>query len=105
MNSLIHADVFFFITAIAVGVLTIVLCVIGWYVFMIVRDVKYVSKRLRDGIDELEDDFMSIRNMLTQEGQRAKYLVEFFLNRFTSKKKSAPRPSSRKKPDISDTIE
>lgn len=87
MNDLIHADIFFFISSISVVVITIVLCVLGFYVFSIVRDAKYISKKLRDATDELEENFDNLKKQVSEEGRKAKYLIEFFLNKFSGKKK------------------
>ena len=47
MNTLIHADIFFFISTIAIVIITIVLCVVGGYTILIMRDAKHISKKLR----------------------------------------------------------
>lgn len=87
MNDLIHADIFFFISSISVVIITIVFCILGFYVFSIVRDVKYISNKLRDVTDELEENFDNLKKQVSDGGRKAKYLLEFFLNRFSKKKK------------------
>jgi hypothetical protein len=95
MNTLVHADIFFFITTIAVVIGTIILCVISWYIIGIVRDARYVARRLRHATDELEADFEALRRTVTEEGSKAKHIINFFLGKFlgksrTSHKKQAP---------------
>ncbi len=87
MNTLMRADLFFFITSIAVVILTIVLCIIGYYVVLIVRDAKYITGRLREATDELSDKIEEMKDELTAKSRKARYVVEFFLNRFLGKKK------------------
>ena len=87
MNTLLHADIFFFITAIAIVVITIVLCITGCYIILILRDARYVSQKLRHAVDELGEDFEILRDQVSQEGHKAKHLVKFFLNRLLGKRK------------------
>lgn len=82
MNTLIHADIFFFISTIAIVIITIVLCVVGGYVILIMRDAKYISKKLRHVSDELEEDFENLREHISEGGNKAKYLINFVLNKF-----------------------
>ncbi len=87
MDTLIHADVFFFISSISVIVIAIVVVVVGVYVVTVLRDAKYISKKLRNAADELEEDFENLRKEVTGEGRKAKYLIDFFLGKFLGKKR------------------
>lgn len=52
MNEMLQADIFFFITAIAVVILTGVLVGVLIYILSILKDVKYVTKQLREKTDK-----------------------------------------------------
>lgn len=93
MNNIIHADIFFFISSIATVIITIILSIAGYYVILIVRDAKYISAKLRNATDDLEEKFQEIREQVSEEGRRAKYIVDFFLGRFMEKKKSRSKAS------------
>lgn len=66
MDTLIHADIFFFITSVAVVVLTILLVVVLFYVIKILRNFKDISDTLKSGVDSasshVEDLVDSIMN-------------------------------------------
>jgi len=87
MDTIIKADIFFFITAIAVVIITIALSIVGYYIVLVMRDAKYISGKLRHATDELEGDFETLRQEVSQEGHKAKYLLDFFLSKFKGKHK------------------
>ncbi len=88
MNNILQADIFFFISSIATVIVTIILSITGYYVILIVRDAKYITTKLRNATDDLEEKFQEVREQISEEGRKAKYIVDFFLNRFMGKKKS-----------------
>jgi len=71
MDQLVKADVFFFITSIAVIVSSIVLIVAFVYVIQILRDVRYITKRVRAETDEILEDVHQARNFIKKEAKRA----------------------------------
>ncbi len=64
MTTLMQADIFFFITSIAIVISTILLCVVVWYVVRILRDVQHVTQKLRDATDGIENKFESIQSFI-----------------------------------------
>src|SRR6185369_15127233 len=50
MQDIIHADIFFFITSIAVVIFTIIAAIVGMYMIGIMRDVRQITRRVRDGV-------------------------------------------------------
>ncbi len=91
MSNILQADIFFFISSIATVIITIILSIAGYYIILIVRDARYVAKKLRDATDDLEEKFQEIREQVSEEGRKAKYIVDFFLGRFMGKKKGRSR--------------
>lgn len=75
-----HADIFFFITAIAVIILSAGAAVVLYYVIGILRDVQEIAKKVRKAGDELERDFEDLRATLKQEGVRTKTVFELLLS-------------------------
>ncbi|MDQ3076035.1 MAG: hypothetical protein M3Q34_02810 [bacterium] len=51
MNTLLQADIFFFITSIAVVVLVILVSIALFYLIRILRDVSYITDTVRQGVD------------------------------------------------------
>ena len=97
MDDLIKADIFFFISSIGAVIVTIILSIAGYYVILIVRDAKYISGKLRNATDELEEKLEAVKEQISENGRRAKYVVDFFLGRFMGKRKT--KSKSRKDDD------
>jgi hypothetical protein len=76
METLIHADIFFFITAIAVAVVGLGMAIALYFIIMILRDVHAVVQKIRKASDELEQDFEDFRATVKHEGVRIKTIVE-----------------------------
>lgn len=55
MDTLIHADIFFFITSIAVVVLTILLVIAFVYFIQILVNFRDISKILKNGVDNASE--------------------------------------------------
>ena len=88
MNSLIKSDVFFFITSIAVVVLTILLCVLIFYLIKVSKDIKYISQKAKSEADNVVKDIQNLRDGVKQQGQNLKNLLNFFGRNKNSTKKN-----------------
>ncbi|MEY2664580.1 MAG: hypothetical protein RIT04_388 [Candidatus Parcubacteria bacterium] len=60
METLIKADIFFFITSIAVVIVTIVLAIAGFYFIRVLRTFGQISEKLKDTVDSTSDDIRDI---------------------------------------------
>lgn len=98
MNTLIHADIFFFITSIAVVLLTVVLLIVGYYAVGIARDIRFIVARVREGVTDLEKDFEALRTQAKFEGARVRMLVDLVLGFFEKKFRSRPKQKREKGP-------
>ena len=56
MESIIHADIFFFITTIAVIVGTVILAWSGFYLVEAFRNFRDISRTLKRGMDNVEEN-------------------------------------------------
>jgi hypothetical protein len=56
METFMKADIFFFVTTIAVGIITIFLCVAIYYVIVGLRRFKDLADKLERGIDTAEEN-------------------------------------------------
>jgi hypothetical protein len=56
MESIIHADIFFFITTIAVIVGTVVIAWGGFYLIQSFRNFRDISRTLKRGVDNAEEN-------------------------------------------------
>ncbi len=95
MESLIHADIFFFISTIALVVLSIGVLIVIIYLIRILHNVREVSQRVREEGDEIVGDIRSFRMALREEGLKWKIVVGlirgFFTAPLTSRKKPKPK--------------
>lgn len=55
MESIIHADIFFFITSIAVIVTTALIIVASFYIIPTLRNFRDISRTLKRGVDSAEE--------------------------------------------------
>lgn len=94
MNSLVQADIFFFVTTAAIMVVTIALVIALVFFIQILRDVRHVSKRAREESDRFLTDMEELRRFLKKEGKRAinvKDVVGSIIGTFSPKQKSPKR--------------
>lgn len=80
---LVHADIFFFITAIAVIVLSVGVAIIMYYVIGILRDVRAMVRQVRKAGDELEQDIDAMRIGLQKEGLKIQGAFNMILGFFS----------------------
>ena len=79
MTEFMKQDIFFFVTTIAVVVLTILLAILIIYIIKITRDVKYISTRAKTEADLISQDLSDLRDNV-KKGVKLKYLISFFNN-------------------------
>lgn len=91
MNTLVHADVFFFITAIAVVVLSVVALIVLVNVWYFVRDARRIMETVRKGADVLSKDLLDLRSEVKQSGQTMKSFFSTIARIFTP----AAKPKKR----------
>lgn len=96
MENIIHADIFFFITSIAVIVFTICLIIIMFYVTRILNDMKHISKTMSQESDKLLNDIDSLRETVKAEGTKVMTIADFFLNLFVRRQKISKEKKSAK---------
>ncbi len=96
MSEVVHADIFFFITAVAVVVLAAIFAVVLVYVVFIVRDVQAIVARLRRASESLESDLNALRYEVKQEGYKARAMVDLVLGFVGRKISKAVKPKRAK---------
>lgn len=100
MNSFIQADVFFFITTIAVVLLVVLFAVLLVYLIKIMKDAREVTKKLSEETSAILDDIHRLREFLRSEGDKIKKFTEFLgtvaLARFVARKAGSKKRSKRK---------
>ena len=94
MTEVVHADIFFFITAIAVIVVGVASLIALYYAIVILRDAREIVKKIRQASDEIEEDFEDLRENIRNEGVKVRAIVELVLA-FIRRKLPKPRPKKR----------
>ncbi len=80
MNEFLKLDVFFFVTTIAVVILTLLLAVLIVYIIKISKDIKYITKKARGEADLIANDLSDLRQNVKDHGAKMKYFLSFFNN-------------------------
>lgn len=70
MNGFAKADVFFFVTAIAIMVVAVVIVVVGVYMLRILADAKHISKTVRKESDDVAHDIAMVHSLLRRGGKK-----------------------------------
>jgi uncharacterized protein YoxC len=78
MNDFLKQDIFFFITTIAVVILTILLAVLVAYLIKISKDVKYITNKAKDQAELISEDISNLRSNVKEHGAKLKYFASFF---------------------------
>lgn len=95
MDILFKADIFFFISTMAIAIVVIAIVIALFFLIQILRDVRYTTKRIRDGADNIISDVDDLREFVKREGKRAvdiKEVIDGVLGIFRKKK----RPQKKK---------
>ena len=88
METLIHADIFFFITSIFVGLLIIGAAVALFFIIPILKDLRYLSEIARREGEKLANDVDALRSAAREEGARVKSIFDYFLDLFIRRRKA-----------------
>lgn len=85
MSEVLQANIFFFITSIAVVVFTLLLCIVVYQVIKILKVIRRIIDRIDEGSEVIAEDIEHFRAYVS-EGSLVSQLIHFFLGQ-------RPRPS------------
>lgn len=90
MNTLIHADIFFFITTIVVIVLALGVCIALFYIIRILRNFSDVSDKVKIESTEIIQDIKHAREKIKSQGLGFSYIKHIvgFLMKINKKRKA-----------------
>jgi uncharacterized membrane protein YgaE (UPF0421/DUF939 family) len=89
MNTLIHADVFFFVSTIVFTIIGLGIAIALFYVIKILRTLNDVSKKVKEESDGIIADVHALRGSIKSEGFKMKYAVSFMKALFGRRKAKA----------------
>lgn len=78
MDTLIHADIFFFVTTIAVVVVGIAFTIALVYLIQILSDIKKVTGQVQEEAVLVREDIKTLRAQVKVEGLKLQQLTSFF---------------------------
>jgi hypothetical protein len=87
METLIHADIFFFVTTVVLIVFSIGVIIALIYVIKILHNVFHVSVKVKEESDEILSDIKTLRGNVKSHGFSVKYIKAFISKVFKRKKK------------------
>lgn len=86
MTEFAKMDIFFFITSVAVVLLTVLLAVLVIYIIKISNDIKYISGKAKNEADFIAQDLSELRQNIKDKGAKMKFFYNFFSNLKNKKK-------------------
>jgi hypothetical protein len=87
MEDLMKQDIFFFITSIAVVVLTALVATAFYYILKILNDIKYIANKAKTESDLLAEDLHELRSNVKTEGAKLKHFASFFTSIYKRNKR------------------
>jgi hypothetical protein len=97
MDTLVKADVFFFIAAIATVVISVLLAVVLVYLIKILNDVKHISRIAKREVDLIREDIENLRVDIKRRGLGLLPFFNFFSKIYARVSKQKVAPKDKKK--------
>ena len=99
MSTLVHADIFFFISTVALVIVSLFLATALFFVVKILRDVHAITSKVRKASDEIEEDFEHLRHVVKAQGYKARAMIELVIGFFSKKMRPTPARPKKKAPE------
>ena len=80
METIMKSEIFFFITSIAVVIMTILLGILTTYLIRIMQNVDDISAKAKDEAGLIKEDIAELRESVKTEGAKVKHIVSFINN-------------------------
>ncbi len=86
MDTLVHADIFFFVTTIAVVIVAVALTVALIYLAMVLSDLKKITEQAHEETILFREDVRDLRNHVRREGFKLQHFFDFVTKLFRHKR-------------------
>ena len=86
MDTLIHADIFFFVTTVAVVVVTLLLAIVLIYLIRVLNRIKNIAEQVHQETILFREDVHELRDSVRREGFKLKSIANFAMGFFNKKK-------------------
>lgn len=100
MSEVLHANVFFFITGIAVIIISAVLCVLLYHLIRALRSIRRILSRIEHGTEVVAEDLQGIRAQFKRGGLIGGLLSVLGSFRNVTSEKEKPAKKSKKKAEL-----
>ncbi len=77
MNEILHANIFFFITGIAVIVFSSLLCVALFHGIKVLKSLRRIMDRVEEGTEIIAEDMQNVRAYFSGDGIVKRLLMKF----------------------------
>lgn len=74
MTEVLHANVFFFITSIAVIIFTVLLCIVLYHLIKLAKSIRRIVERVEVGSEIIAADLEHIRSYFTEQSLLSRVL-------------------------------
>ncbi len=74
MTEVLHANVFFFITSIAVIIFTVLLCIVLYHLIKLAKSIRRIIERVEVGSEIIASDLEHIRSYFTEQSLLSRVL-------------------------------
>jgi len=79
MSEVLQANVFFFITSIAVVVFSVLVCIAVYYVIKILKTIRRITDRIDEGTETIAEDVSHVREFFTS-GSMFSHILGILVN-------------------------
>ncbi len=102
MSEVLQANIFFFVTGIAVIVCTMLLCVVLYHVIRILKSIRSVMDRIEAGSEVIAEDMAHLRTYFAESSPLSRIIRKIFGERKegTARKGSAAKTAEGGKAEL-----
>ncbi len=106
MEEVLHANIFFFITGIAVIILTAILCVGLFHAIKVLKSLRRIMDRIEEGTETIAEDLGNVRAYFSGGGLIGKLIARFMgSSRTQSDHRDKAKKQERRKTELKITDE
>lgn len=88
MNTLLQADIFFFVTTVVTIIVGVLVATVLVYTALLLKDLKHIARTVKNSTDSLADDVGDLRQEIRRKGVGIRSLVDFTKNIYKRRSKT-----------------
>ncbi len=100
MSEVIHADIFFFITGIAVIVCSAIVCVALFHAIKVLKSMRRIMNRIEESAEVITEDIYHVREYFTQAGFLSRLFATLTGSASRARTRTPQTKSERKKGEL-----